>query len=183
MDSPIKTTVQDLPTRCSRSPGAAGRTPVERRPTRGSGSCDAGHRRGEALLAPSITRRLVEEFATRRRPAKASGHRLDLLTERETQVFRLIARGLSNAEIAGTLFLGESTVKTYIGHILAKLGLRDRVQAVIVACGSGRVERACRGERLGARAYSVGVLVANGLAPFVPEAHRFVKEAPCDTHR
>lgn len=95
---------------------------------------------GEALLAPSVTRRLVEEFATRHRPAKGSAARLDVLTERETEVLRAIARGMSNAEIAGSLFLGESTVKTHVGHILDKLGLRDRVQAVILAYEAGLVQ-------------------------------------------
>ena len=91
---------------------------------------------GEALLAPSITRRLIEEFA-RSRPIAPDARTLELLTDREVEVLRLMARGLSNSEIAGTLFLGESTVKTHVGHILDKLGLRDRVQAVIFAYDAG----------------------------------------------
>lgn len=87
---------------------------------------------GEALLAPSITRRLIEEF-TFSRPSAVPAGTLDGLTEREVDVLKLVARGMSNGEIAGTLFVGESTVKTHIGHILEKLGIRDRVQAVIVA--------------------------------------------------
>jgi DNA-binding CsgD family transcriptional regulator len=94
---------------------------------------------GEALLAPSVTRRLVEEFVRQRPPGASAGRRLDVLTDRETDVLRLVARGMSNAEIAGTLFLGESTAKTHIGHILDKLQLRDRVQAVIVAYEAGLV--------------------------------------------
>ncbi len=93
---------------------------------------------GEALLAPSITRRLIEEFASRR-PTDASAQKLAALTEREKEVLEMIARGLSNAEIAGKLFLGESTVKTHVGHILDKLGCRDRVQAVILAYEAGLV--------------------------------------------
>jgi DNA-binding NarL/FixJ family response regulator len=94
---------------------------------------------GEALLAPSVTRRLVEEFVRQRPTGGSTGHRLDVLTDRESEVLRLVARGMSNAEIAGTLFLGESTVKTHVGHILDKLDLRDRVQAVILAYEAGLV--------------------------------------------
>ena len=93
---------------------------------------------GEAMLAPSVTRRLIEEVARRPvvdRTAAAPG--FDELTERELEVFRLIARGLSNGEIAESLYLGEATVKTHVGRVLSKLGLRDRVQAVVVAYESG----------------------------------------------
>ena len=93
---------------------------------------------GDALLAPSITRRLIEEFS-RQRPVAPATDRLEVLTEREADVLRLMARGMSNAEIAGRLFLGESTVKTHVGHILDKLGLRDRVQAVILAYEAGLI--------------------------------------------
>jgi DNA-binding NarL/FixJ family response regulator len=93
---------------------------------------------GEALLAPTVTRRLIEQFA-RARPAAPDAGRLEALTQREVEVLRLLARGLSNAEIAATLFLGESTVKTHVGHILDKLHLRDRVQAVIAAYEAGLV--------------------------------------------
>jgi DNA-binding NarL/FixJ family response regulator len=93
---------------------------------------------GEALLAPTVTRRLIEQFA-RGRPDARLAVELDALTEREVEVLRLLARGMSNAEIAGTLFLGESTVKTHVGHILDKLRLRDRVQAVIAAYEAGLV--------------------------------------------
>ncbi len=92
--------------------------------------------RGEELLAPSITRRLIEEF-TRRRPSPPPGH--DTLTEREAEVLVLVARGLSNAEIAATLYVSVQTVKTHVARILAKLGLRDRVQAVVAAYESGLV--------------------------------------------
>ena len=94
---------------------------------------------GEALLAPSVTRRLIEQFA-RSRPVAPDPRTLELLTDREVEVLRLMARGLSNSEIAGTLFLGESTVKTHVGHILDKLRLRDRVQAVIFAYEGGLVQ-------------------------------------------
>ena len=96
--------------------------------------------RGDALLAPSVTRRLIDEVAKRPvmdHTAVAPG--LATLTERELVVMRLIARGLSNAEIAAELYLGEATVKTHVGRILTKLGLRDRVQAVVVAYESGLV--------------------------------------------
>jgi DNA-binding NarL/FixJ family response regulator len=94
---------------------------------------------GEALLAPSVTRRLVEQFVRQRPRQSSAAHRLEVLTDRETEVLRLVARGMSNAEIAGALFLGESTVKTHVGHILDKLQLRDRVQAVILAYEAGLV--------------------------------------------
>ena len=94
---------------------------------------------GEALLAPSATRRLIHEFArtspARREPPPAMSE----LTPRELEVFRLIARGRSNAEIAGELFVGETTVKTHVTRILMKLGVRDRVQAVVLAYESGVV--------------------------------------------
>jgi DNA-binding NarL/FixJ family response regulator len=92
---------------------------------------------GEALLAPSITRRLIQEFAvtvpTPAEPPKG----LDDLTARELEVFKLVARGLSNAEIAEALIVGETTVKTHVARVLMKLGLRDRVQAVVLAYESG----------------------------------------------
>jgi DNA-binding NarL/FixJ family response regulator/class 3 adenylate cyclase len=95
---------------------------------------------GEALLAPSITRRLIGHFTRAARPASADvPERLRELTGRELEVLRLVAQGLSNAEIAGTLVLGETTVKTHVVHILAKLGLRDRVQAVVAAYETGLV--------------------------------------------
>ena len=93
---------------------------------------------GEALLAPSITRRLVEEFAANTAGA-APVDGLDDLTERETEVLRAMARGLSNAEIAEELFVGETTVKTHVGRVLMKLGVRDRVQAVVAAYESGLI--------------------------------------------
>lgn len=92
---------------------------------------------GKALLSPSITRRLVEEFA--RRPATVKPRGLDELTSRELDVLRLVARGLSNAEIAAELVVEPSTVKSHVASILAKLGLRDRVQAVVAAYESGLV--------------------------------------------
>ncbi|MFI8080454.1 response regulator [Kitasatospora sp. NPDC086009] len=95
---------------------------------------------GDALLAPSVTRRLIEDFA-RTRPARRRDPKLRLngLTPRETEVLELIARGLSNQEIAAGLVLAEQTVKTHIGRILAKLDLRDRAQAVVLAYESGLV--------------------------------------------
>jgi DNA-binding NarL/FixJ family response regulator len=94
---------------------------------------------GEALLAPSITRRVIEEFVRRPPPAEGLPERVSALTAREVEVLRLIARGRSNAEIAGDLFLGETTVKTHVARILQKLGLRDRVQAVVLAYETGLV--------------------------------------------
>ena len=92
---------------------------------------------GDALLAPSVTKRLISEFAARPESAEPVG--LDTLTEREVDVLRLVARGLSNAEIAQDLFLGETTVKTHVSRLLTKLGVRDRVQLVVVAYESGLV--------------------------------------------
>jgi DNA-binding NarL/FixJ family response regulator len=95
---------------------------------------------GDALLAPSITRRLIEEFV-RSGPAQTSAPEgLDELTARELEVLQLIARGLSNAEIAKELFVGETTVKTHVAHVLMKLNLRDRVQAVVLAYEAGVVQ-------------------------------------------
>jgi DNA-binding NarL/FixJ family response regulator len=91
---------------------------------------------GHALLAPAVTRRLIEEF-TAARPAPEAVARLGRLTEREVDVLRLLARGLSNGEIGATLFLSESTVKTHVHHILEKLSARDRVQAAIFAYDAG----------------------------------------------
>ncbi len=97
---------------------------------------------GDALLAPSITRRLIEQFARAARPESAGvPSALADLTSREVDVLRLVARGLSNAEIAEQLVLGENTIKTHVAHVLSKLGLRDRVQAVVVAYESGLVAR------------------------------------------
>jgi DNA-binding NarL/FixJ family response regulator len=95
---------------------------------------------GEALLAPSITRRVIEEFV-RRPPESARTPPAELaeLTERELEVLRQVARGLSNGEIAKELYVSETTVKTHVSHILMKLGLRDRVQAVVFAYESGVV--------------------------------------------
>ncbi|TDB74221.1 response regulator transcription factor [Micromonospora sp. KC721] len=90
-------------------------------------------RTGDALLAPAITRRLVERFARRDTDTPAIPHDLSVLTAREVQVLRLLAEGLNNAELADRLTVSEATVKTHVAHILAKLGLRDRVQAIVVA--------------------------------------------------
>ena len=94
---------------------------------------------GETLVAPAITRRLIEQFVRRRPPGSGTPDEISDLTERELEVFKLVARGHSNSEIAATLFLSEATVKTHITHVLAKLGLRDRVQAVVLAYESGLV--------------------------------------------
>jgi DNA-binding NarL/FixJ family response regulator len=95
---------------------------------------------GEALLAPAVTRRLISEFAKIRRPAPAAATpALATLTPRETEVLRLVAEGLSNPEIAARLVVTEETVKTHVSRVLAKLGLRDRTQAVVAAYESGLV--------------------------------------------
>jgi DNA-binding NarL/FixJ family response regulator len=96
---------------------------------------------GDALLAPSVTRRLIEEFARRPEPANRSSRRLDGLTERELEVLKQIAHGHTNAEIAVRLHVAETTVKTHVAHLLDKLELRDRVQAVILAYEAGVVTR------------------------------------------
>ncbi len=94
---------------------------------------------GDAVIAPSVTRRLISEFAHLGGPRAPTRARLDGLTERETEVLALIARGLSNAEIADELVVAEQTIKTHIGRIFAKLGLRDRAQAIVFAYESGLV--------------------------------------------
>jgi len=94
---------------------------------------------GDALLAPSVTRRLIEAFARRPAETSPSPSQLASLTARERDVLLLLARGRSNAEIAEVLFVSEATVKTHVGNLLAKLGLRDRVQAVILAYETGIV--------------------------------------------
>jgi DNA-binding NarL/FixJ family response regulator len=93
---------------------------------------------GDSLIEPSITQRLIERFAEPAAPV-ALPQRLTALTERERDVLRLIARGLSNTEIAGELTVAETTVKTHVARILTKLGLRDRVQAVVLAYETGFV--------------------------------------------
>ncbi|MFB7086068.1 response regulator [Streptomyces sp. NPDC056296] len=97
---------------------------------------------GDSLLAPAVTRRLVADIVRRRREeaiAEVTPQRLDVLTAREVETLRLLARGLSNSEIATTLFVSEHTVKTHVSNVLSKLGLRDRVQAVICAYETGLV--------------------------------------------
>jgi DNA-binding NarL/FixJ family response regulator len=92
---------------------------------------------GEGLLSPSITRRVIEQFATL--PPPGGTNALAQLTDREREVLKLIARGLSNAEIAAELFVSDATVKSHVAHLLAKLRLRDRIQAVVLAYESGLV--------------------------------------------
>jgi DNA-binding NarL/FixJ family response regulator len=94
---------------------------------------------GESLLAPTLTRRMIESCLDRPRPKDAAQPRLELLTTREQEGLRLLARGLTNAEIAGDLYVSETTVKTHVSRVLMKLGLRDRVQAVIYAYETGLV--------------------------------------------
>jgi len=94
---------------------------------------------GEALLAPAITRRLIEDFVRLPPPGGRVPDRFKDLTEREAGVLRLVAYGLSNTEIAAELFVAETTVKTHVGRILAKLALRDRVQAVVIAYETGLI--------------------------------------------
>ena len=94
---------------------------------------------GEALLAPQITRRLIESYVGSPPPGHDVPTRLEQLTARELEVLRLVARGLTNAEIGSELFLGETTVKSHVGHIFSKLAVRDRVQAVVTAYECGLV--------------------------------------------
>jgi DNA-binding NarL/FixJ family response regulator len=94
---------------------------------------------GDALLAPGVTRRLIAEFARMGAPRTPTRKQIDGLTERESEVLALVARGMSNAEIADHLVVAEQTVKTHVGRILMKLGLRDRTQAVVLAYESGLV--------------------------------------------
>ncbi|MCW1098094.1 response regulator [Streptomyces tendae] len=97
---------------------------------------------GDSLLAPAVTRRLVADIVRRRHEeatAEVTPERLEVLTAREVETLRLLARGLSNSEIATTLFVSEHTVKTHVSNVLGKLGLRDRVQAVICAYETGLV--------------------------------------------
>ena len=95
---------------------------------------------GDALLHPSITRRLIEDFAAR--PTPRSGHppELEGLSDRELEVMKLVARGLSNEEIGAKLFLARDTVKTHVGHVLTKLSLRDRAQIIVMAYETGLVQ-------------------------------------------
>ncbi|MEV7519376.1 response regulator transcription factor [Streptomyces sp. NPDC091371] len=94
---------------------------------------------GEALLSPNITKRLITEFSRLGAPRAPSRARIDELTERETEVLSLVAQGLSNAEIATHLTVAEQTVKTHVGRILVKLGLRDRTQAAVFAYETGLI--------------------------------------------
>ena len=95
--------------------------------------------RGDALRAPAVTRALIDEISRRRAGRPDAVPRIDQLTEREHEALTLMARGLTNGEIADRLFLGEATIKTHVGPILAKLGAYDRVQAVVAAYESGIV--------------------------------------------
>lgn len=94
---------------------------------------------GESLLAPAVTRRLIEDFCKRPPPTAGLPAAASHLSDRELEVLRLLARGLSNAEIAKALYVSETTVKTHVARILMKLGLRDRVQAVVLAYEAGVV--------------------------------------------
>jgi DNA-binding NarL/FixJ family response regulator len=96
-------------------------------------------RGADSLLAPALTRRLVERFARQRPVPTATRNLLDALTDRERDVLRMVARGLSNQETAAALYISETTVKTHLGRLFAKLGVRDRVQAVIFAHQAGLV--------------------------------------------
>jgi DNA-binding NarL/FixJ family response regulator len=95
---------------------------------------------GDAMLAPALTRRLIEDFVRRPMPGAAAPGAMGELTDRELEVVRLVARGRSNAEIAGDLVVSEATVKTHVARILSKLGLRDRIQVVVLAYETGFVQ-------------------------------------------
>jgi DNA-binding NarL/FixJ family response regulator len=99
---------------------------------------------GEALLAPEVTRRLIDRFLSGARPGGAAPPALEELTARELEVLKLVAHGSSNAEIAQSLYVSDGTVKSHVSSILAKLGLRDRVQAVVFAYETGLVEPGSR---------------------------------------
>jgi DNA-binding NarL/FixJ family response regulator len=107
--------------------------------------------RGDALLAPSVTRRLITDLATRPELPKADSRHLEALTDREREVLRLVAAGLSNDEIAAQLFVSPLTAKTHVSRILTKLGARDRAQLVVVAYESGLVTPGSSGPALPAR--------------------------------
>lgn len=92
---------------------------------------------GDALLAPRVTRRLIGQFAGRRRIAESAARRLSVLTEREREVLALVGRGMSNDEIGATLFLSPATVRTHVGRAMSKLGARDRAQLVVIAYQTG----------------------------------------------
>lgn len=94
---------------------------------------------GEALLAPSVTRRMIADLVTRSTAPRRSTEELARLTPRETEVLHLMARGMSNAEIAAELFVSDETVKTHVGKVFSKLGIRDRAQAVVIAYETGLV--------------------------------------------
>ena len=104
---------------------------------------------GDALIAPSVTRRLIDEFARRPRAGSPPAPELEELTDREREVLDLLARGLSNPEIAAELVVTAATVKTHVAHILSKLGVRDRVQAVILLYEAGLIVKGTSGPRLG----------------------------------
>ncbi len=120
---------------------AAGASGFLLKDVKASALVDAIHtvHHGDALLAPTVTRRLIGAFVAARPALPAQGHLPETLTPREREVLTMIARGLSNAQIAATLVVGETTVKTHIGRIFAKLGARDRAQAVIAAYEAGLV--------------------------------------------
>jgi DNA-binding NarL/FixJ family response regulator len=95
--------------------------------------------RGDALLAPSVTRRIIEELASRPDPSRAAPPQLDLLTDREREVLSLVGRGLSNAEIGARLYVSPATAKTHVSHVMTKLYARDRAQLVVIAYESGLI--------------------------------------------
>ena len=116
------------------------RVPAQRRPAEQLADAVRAVAAGDTLLAPTITRRLVELYLRRPPPGDRTPPGLATLTDRELDVLRRVARGRSNQQIASTLFLGESTVKTHLTHLFAKLGLRDRAQSVVLAYESGLIQ-------------------------------------------